>query len=72
MRLIWNFKRFKCIYRTKWSWKIYTYTRNFVLFAFNDVKSELSELEFTNNSFEDATYGIDIGDDLVIKNIKKS
>ena len=41
------------------------------LFAFNDVKSELSELEFTNNSFEDATYGIDIGDDLVIKNIKK-
>ncbi len=41
------------------------------LFAFNDVKSELSELEFTNNSFEDATYGIDIGDDLIIKNIKK-
>ena len=41
------------------------------LFAFNDVKSELSELEFTNNSFEDATYVIDIGDDLVIKNIKK-
>jgi DNA repair protein RecN (Recombination protein N) len=41
------------------------------LFAFNDVKSELSELEFTNNSLEDFTYGIEIGDDLIIKNIKK-
>lgn len=41
------------------------------LFAFDDVKSELSELEFINNSFEDAIYGIDIGDDLIIKNIKK-
>ena len=35
------------------------------------LKSELSELEFTNNSFEDATYGIDIGDDLIIKKYKK-
>ncbi|WP_198305190.1 AAA family ATPase [Arcobacter vandammei] len=41
------------------------------LFAFNDVKSELSELEFSNSSFEDEAYGISINDDLIIKNIKK-
>lgn len=41
------------------------------LFAFNDVKSEISEVEFINNSFQDLSYGIEVGDDLVIKNIKK-
>lgn len=41
------------------------------LFAFNEVKSELSELEFSNSSFEDEAYGIELGEDLIIKNIKK-
>ena len=41
------------------------------LFAFNDVKSELSELEFANISFEDELYGIEKSDDLIIKSIKK-
>ncbi len=41
------------------------------LFAFNDVKSEISELEFLNSSFEDESYAINIGDDLIIKSLKK-
>ena len=40
------------------------------LFAFNDVKSELSELEFANISFEDELYGIEKSDDLILKRVR--
>ena len=41
------------------------------LFALNDIKSDLAEVNLSNSKFENSEYDIALGEDIVIKSIKK-